>query len=74
MTLAGIDDGDMPCRALEMASTGYTLTPSWVISIERHWMVELYETENCTGDPVLLQFEADTIIEDLSMIEWGWRI
>lgn len=74
MTLTGIDDGETPCRALDLASTGYTVTPNWVISIERQWMVELFETTDCSGEALCLQVEEDVLLNGLENIDWGQRI
>ena len=38
-----------PCQALDLAVLGWTPTPNTVISIERDWMMEFYESEDCTG-------------------------
>ena len=61
-----------PCQALDLAVLGWTPTPNTVISIERDWMMEFYESEDCTGSVLRVQFDHDELIDEATLAEEGW--
>ena len=64
--------GAEECQVVDVNQLGWTPTPDTVVSIERDWMIEFYETEDCTGTPLLVQFDEDGDVGQAILEDEGW--
>ena len=61
-----------PCQALNLVELGWAPTPNTVVSIVRDWMMEFYESEDCTGSVLRVQFDGDNVLDERSLLWTGW--
>ena len=67
-----VGDGT-PCQALDLALLEWTPAIDTVVEINRDWMVEFYETEDCSGTPLTVQFDIDDVVDQDQLVDMGWN-
>ena len=71
-TISLSGNAEVECQAVDVTQLGWTLTPDTAVSIERDWMIEFYYTENCSEDPLLVQFAESSSVEYSQLVDEGW--